>query len=110
MVAGAVSQSLLGIIWTKWIEAALGELFLSSDLPWQVPTSGTLSSFRELVPVCERAVGVYRQWLREAKSAVLCWKWMARDLGVAKDIRRIIADLIWQERSLWGDLSCPRML
>ncbi len=29
----------------------------------------------------------------------MCWLWVARQLAVAKDVRLMIADLIWYERA-----------
>ncbi len=50
-----------------------------------------------------RAVKLYEQWCAEAKRAVLCWISLARDLVVAKDIRLMIADLIWDQRAAWSE-------
>ncbi len=52
---------------------------------------------------CERAVERYVEWCEEARRAILCWIWLAKNLGVAKDIRRMIADLIWEGRSAWSE-------
>ncbi len=49
----------------------------------------------------ERCVGLYRHWCEEAKRAVLCWLWVAKQLVVSKDVRLLIADLIWDERAAW---------
>ncbi len=51
----------------------------------------------------ERAVSLYKLWNEEAKRAVLCWLWLAREKNVVKDIRRLIADLIWEERAAWSE-------
>ncbi len=47
--------------------------------------------------VCE----IVPQWCAEAKQSVLCWLWLARDLGVVKDVRLLIADLIWDDKEAW---------
>ncbi len=52
---------------------------------------------------CKRAVELYKEWQSAAKRAVLCWMWLSRELGVVKDIRRMIGDRIWDERVSWGD-------
>ncbi len=44
---------------------------------------------------------LYTQWCAAARRAVLCWLWLARDQKVAKDIRLVIADLIWSHRRSW---------
>ncbi len=51
----------------------------------------------------KRAEELFRQWTREAKAAVLCWIWIAKSFGVAKDIRLLVADLIWDERAAWSE-------
>ncbi len=51
----------------------------------------------------ERAMSLYLRWNEEAKRAVLCWLWLARDKNVVKDIRLLIADLIWEERAAWSE-------
>ncbi len=57
--------------------------------------------------VCERAVNMYESWCAEARTGVMCWLWLARKLGVSKDIRLVIADLIWNERAEWSDNANP---
>jgi TPR repeat protein len=54
-------------------------------------------------PACERVLKLYDQWNNEAKNAVLYWLWLAKDVGVAKDIRLLIADLIWEDRAAWSE-------
>ncbi len=50
-----------------------------------------------------RCVVLFRQWTDDARRGVLCWLWLAREKGVVKDIRLLIADLIWEERAEWSD-------
>ncbi len=57
----------------------------------------------EVVRDCWEAIGLYNKWCDEAKRAVMCWIWLARNQGVAKDIRLLIADLIWTERPVWSE-------
>ncbi len=49
------------------------------------------------------AVDVYQRWRKEAELAVLCWIWLARKERVAKDIRLLIANLVWNHRTEWGE-------
>ncbi len=56
----------------------------------------------EIGSYCDRAVTLYIQWCANAKTAVLCWLWLAREKGVSKDIRLVIADLIWEQQSAWA--------
>ncbi len=51
----------------------------------------------------ERAIALHTRCNEEAKRAVLCWLWLARKKKVIKDIRRLIADLIWDERAAWSE-------
>ncbi len=51
----------------------------------------------------ERAIELHSRWCAEAKRGVVCWLWLSRILGVAKDIRLLIADLIWDERAAWSE-------
>ncbi len=63
----------------------------------------------------KRAKGASVAWVVEffeqrrsaARRAVLCWLWLSRIEGVAKDIRLLIADLIWAERAMWGYSDAP---
>ena len=51
----------------------------------------------------EHAKKLFLRCNEEAKRAVLCWLWLSKKEGVAKDIRLLIADLIWFERAAWSD-------
>lgn len=50
---------------------------------------------------------LYTQWLSGAKMGVLCWLWLSKGTGVARDIRLLIADLIWDERAAWSERAIP---
>lgn len=58
---------------------------------------------RDAVTGCEQAIALYKKWIGEAKSAVLCWMWLSRDTALVKDVRLMIADLIWSERMAWSE-------
>ncbi len=51
----------------------------------------------------ERATELYRRCHVDAKRAVMCWLWLAVPKGVVRDIRVLIADLIWDCRADWMD-------
>ncbi len=57
----------------------------------------------DLYNAFRQALRVYDDACIGAKSAIWCWIWMARGMGVARDIRLMIADLIWDERSVWSE-------
>ncbi len=50
----------------------------------------------------DEAVSLYNMWRDEAKRGVMCWMWISRHLNVMKDIRLLIAEVVWIERSSWG--------
>jgi TPR repeat protein len=43
--------------------------------------------------------------LGRARAAIMCWSAAGRRLGVAKDIRVMIAKLAWEEAWQWGELQ-----
>ncbi len=49
----------------------------------------------------ERAVALRNEWCEDAKRAVCCWMLCAKQLGVAKDLRLLIAGVLWAERVAW---------
>ncbi len=53
--------------------------------------------------LCEHTIQLYGEWTAQAKSGVLCWLWLSRQLGVVKDIRLLIADLIWEGKMAWSE-------
>jgi hypothetical protein len=55
-------------------------------------------------PHAERCVHLYRQWTLLAKDAIECWIVVGRRLGVAKDVRRLIAEKAWKERAAWSSV------
>ncbi len=62
-----------------------------------------LSYFAEAARAAERAERLYMQWCDEARTGVLCWLWLSKTVCVSKDIRLLIADLIWEVRAAWSD-------
>ncbi len=53
-------------------------------------------------PIANWAWSMYDHWTAHAKTGVLCWIWAGRQLGVSRDMRRMIADLVWAERAEWS--------
>ncbi len=51
----------------------------------------------------ERAIELYEQWLEQARRAVLCWMRLSKQLRMPKDIRLLIAHLMWRDRSVWSE-------
>ncbi len=56
--------------------------------------------------VWKRVMLLYNGWCSCAKQAVLCWLWLAKALGVSKDIRVLIANLIWDQKAAWSEHPC----
>jgi hypothetical protein len=87
-------------------EAATKELELfeegkgSERVVWEV---GAVSKRR--MDVANRAmrqcVKLHDEWCKMAKAAIECWIGIGRRLEVAKDIRLVIARLLWGERVEW---------
>ncbi len=46
---------------------------------------------------------LYRRWCASAKRAVLCWLWLSRSLRLIRDIRLLIADIVWDQKIAWAD-------
>ncbi len=58
-----------------------------------------------------RCVNLYDRWSDDARAAVMLWvgnakKTLAR--SISNDIRRMIAEIVWNERAAWGenDMRC----
>jgi hypothetical protein len=51
----------------------------------------------------QRVLELHGQLLGRARSAIDCWSVAARRLGVAKDIRVMIAKMAWEEVWRWGE-------
>ncbi len=48
-----------------------------------------------------RAIQLYREWRQNAVRGVHCWMCLSRKLGLVKDMRILIANLVWEQRSAW---------
>ncbi len=79
------------------IVCEMGAAFAARDW-WR-----TLGFSSSTLAACERVIQLHKKWCQEAEMAVLCWLWTARHFGVSKDIRLMIADLIWDDRAAWSE-------
>jgi hypothetical protein len=52
----------------------------------------------------QRCVDLFGKWCNEARKGIWCWSAVGRRLGVSKDIRQLIARLLWEERREWSAL------
>ncbi len=55
----------------------------------------------------QRCVQLHDQWVAEAKAAIECWIAVARRLGMARDMRLLIARMLWEQRADWSLLTRP---
>ncbi len=55
-----------------------------------------IEAVRTCVQLGERFCG-------RARAAIECWVWIGRQHGVVRDIRRLIATRLWEERHLWAE-------
>jgi hypothetical protein len=53
----------------------------------------------------ERSVMLFESWCMAARRAIRCWIWMSRQKGVVKDIRQLIAKILWAGRAAWSESS-----
>jgi hypothetical protein len=58
---------------------------------------------KKLVTKLQRVLGLHNGMLRRAKLAISSWLLVARRLGVAKDVRLIVAKMAWEEPWQWGE-------
>ncbi len=55
-----------------------------------------------------RCTQFWAHWTDQAKRAVYCWIWAARQMGVPKDLRRLICGLLWRQKQCWIDDAVAR--
>ncbi len=64
---------------------------------------GTRGYLEEQKKSVQRAVQLYRESVKKAKSAVLCWLWLSPVLPLSQDMRLLIARAVWSERAAWSE-------
>jgi TPR repeat protein len=50
-------------------------------------------------------VRMYEAWLEEARDAIRCWLIVGRRKRVVKDIRNVIACMLWEQRAEWSEVE-----
>ncbi len=50
-----------------------------------------------------RAVALHRAWEESAREALRAWTRVGRRAGVVRDVRKMIAQLVWAERHVWSE-------
>ncbi len=62
----------------------------------------------EVVARAQRAVALHSQWCEEAGRAVRTWLLVALRSGlINRDIRRLVATVLWRERHAWSTARPP---
>ncbi len=56
---------------------------------------------KEHIRYAKRAVSKYDMWCNMAREAICCWTLVARRNYVAKDMRIMIAKLLWADKAAW---------
>jgi hypothetical protein len=56
----------------------------------------------EKLQAAQRCVELHEEWIALTKGAIECWLAIARRLKVVKDIRLVVAKLLWAERADWS--------
>jgi hypothetical protein len=57
----------------------------------------------EEVAVLQRVLELHKAMLARARRAIDCWSMAGRRLGVVKDMRVMIAKIVWEEAWQWGE-------
>ncbi len=84
------------------IDAACGEhLDLEQNMVF-----GKLFNDRAVIAVA-RAVAFHDERCVYARQAIKCWIWVGRQKKIMKDIRGLIARLLWVQKATWIE-SCVR--
>ncbi len=92
----------------RYEEGASGRILFEIGMTFDM-TDGWVGAWGESVMKCnrrERVEKLFKKWLQEARQAIMCWMW-AKMLGVSKDIRQLIADLVWDDRAAWSERPQP---
>ncbi len=100
-VHAVVNWGLLMVI-DRWEDNVAGKLLFELGCILSIHDP-TVNERVYTAPRVVQAVHFHMAVCEQAKRAVLCWIWLARSLGVGKDIRRVIADLIWDGRAEWSE-------
>jgi hypothetical protein len=62
-----------------------------------------ISADPENVPPLLRCTELHDQWCSDAREAIRCWLLTSRRLGLIKDMRKMIAGLLWERRAAWSE-------
>ncbi len=52
--------------------------------------------------IFEQTAALYTSWRADANKAIFFWIWAGRQLGVVRDIRDVIAKMLWAEQREWS--------
>ncbi len=54
-------------------------------------------------PAVQQCVALHDEWTAAARAAVHCWTMVGKRNKVVKDMRKKIAQLVWENRVVWKD-------
>ncbi len=55
----------------------------------------------------EESEKLHEQWRDVAKRSIVCWLWCAKQLGTCRDIRNLIAKLLFADCGAWSHVREP---
>ncbi len=70
---------------------------------WAVRSRSAMVFLPDKRADCEMAMELYDSWCFAASQSVLCWLWYARNEGIIKDVRMMIARLVWDCKAEWSN-------
>jgi hypothetical protein len=59
----------------------------------------------EVMRAAEECVELHDKWCGQAKEAIRCWLVIARRKRVVKDIRKVVARMLWEQRASWSEVE-----
>ncbi len=83
----------------------LGAVFKTAQLNVKCETIYGKIASMAMLKAAQACVKLHDEWCERAMVAIECWIGVARQLGVVKDLRLLIARMLWKERALWGKHS-----
>ncbi len=74
----------------------IGRAFVSTK---QTPQGFSKENMNDM----RRTVHLYKECIALAKSAVMCWLWVSKRLGMPRDVRMMIARPMCEDRAVWSE-------
>ncbi len=100
LIAALFSLSEMSEAEERAVRFALGSVFVDHIDSFTESVFGDVAD-AEVVEAACKAVALVQECCAKSKSSIWCWIWAAKQIGVAKDIRIVIAKLVWNVRAAW---------